>query len=78
MNALTRLVQEAVFIETDANMNSKSEWRLNAKPRPIIERTEWIDKKLRSKMLEKELLEDNKIRVVYGKIEKLIKEKKTK
>ena len=44
MNALTRLVQEAVFIETDANMNSKSEWRLNAKPRLTIGRTEWIDK----------------------------------
>jgi len=29
-------------------------------------------------MLEKELLEDNKIRISYGKIEKLIKEKKTK
>ena len=38
-DALSRVIQEAILIECDADINSKSEWRQNAKPRLVIEQT---------------------------------------
>ena len=40
-DALSRLLQEAVLIDSCANMNSKGEWRLNKRKRLTIELTEW-------------------------------------
>ena len=48
-DALSRVIQEAILIECDADINSKSEWRQNAKPRLVIEQT--------NKQIEKEDIE---------------------
>ena len=37
-DALSRVIQEAVLIDCDADMNSKSKWRLNSKPKLVIEK----------------------------------------
>ena len=40
-DALSRLLQKAVLIDSCANMNSKGEWRLNKRKRLAIELTDW-------------------------------------
>ena len=45
-DCLSRLLHEAVLIEEIGTMNSKSEWRKNARPRLVIEKEEWEKEKM--------------------------------
>ena len=47
----TRLVHEAVLIDKEGSMNSKSEWRRNNKPRLIVEKDGWEKKKERGRRI---------------------------
>ena len=48
-DCLSRLLHEAVLIDEIGTMNSKSEWRRNARPRIIIKKEEWEKRKERDK-----------------------------
>ena len=45
-DALTRPVQEAVLIESGGNLNSKSDWRQNAKTKLVLTMSEWDKRQL--------------------------------
>ena len=53
-SALTRLLHEAIKIDEEGNLNSKSEWRYNRKSRLVLENTPWEERILTQKEEEKE------------------------
>ena len=71
MDAMTRLIQKAVLIETDANMNSKAEWRQNSKVRLVFEKSEWEKKKLKVEELKREVEEKSKMDRVIKIVESM-------
>ena len=77
MDAMSRLIQEAVLKDSDANMNSKAEWRKNPKPRLVLEEPDWIRKKSEAEKSKQELEETLRVKSVIAKIDKLNDELKT-
>ena len=46
---VSRLIQEAMLIDSRASMNSKSEWRQNSRQRLILDRPDWVEREVRKK-----------------------------
>ena len=67
-DCLSRVVHEAVLIDKEGNMNSKSEWRKNAKPRLVIEKEGWEKKKEEKRMKEEEEEEEKIIQEIVERI----------
>ena len=68
---LSRVVHEAVRIESRGNLNSKSEWGSHHRPRLVIEKSEWEERKVVSERSESEKQEANKIKILRERIEKM-------
>ena len=61
MDALTRILQEAVLIEEEGNMNWKGEWRTNIRRKLVLETYDWEDKKASDEEVKKKWALQQKI-----------------
>ena len=68
-DCMTRLIHEAVLIDKEGSMNSKSEWRKNSRPRLMIEKSEWEKKKEYKQVIEEEREEEERIEEIIRLIE---------
>ena len=67
-DCITRLLHEAILIESEGSMNSKTEWRLNVRPKLVVELSDFEKDKQASLQSEQNEKLSEKLSVVRRKL----------